>query len=92
MIWVLIKDQKKTKTKNNTFQIPGDYYFKLKNTILNMKIFKILYKSTYEEYIGIFSEFAIYLCGIERFFTEFWLSVILPVTHSLSGCSIKDVL
>jgi hypothetical protein len=25
-----------------------------------MKIFKIVYKSTYEEYIGIFSEFAIY--------------------------------
>jgi hypothetical protein len=53
------KGQKKTKTKNNTFQILGNYYFKLKNTILNMKIFKIVYKSTYEEYIGIFSEFAI---------------------------------
>jgi hypothetical protein len=32
------------------------------------------------------------LCGIERFFTEFWLSEILPVAHSLFGCSINDVL
>jgi hypothetical protein len=31
-------------------------------------------------------------CGIERFFTEFWLSVILQVAHILSGCSINDVL
>jgi hypothetical protein len=45
MTWVLIKYQKKTKTKNNTFQIFGDYYFELKNTILSMKIFKIVYKS-----------------------------------------------
>jgi hypothetical protein len=30
MTWVLIKYQKKTKTKNNTFQIFGDYYFEQK--------------------------------------------------------------
>jgi hypothetical protein len=40
------KVPRETKTKNNTFQILGDYYFKLKNTILNMKIFKKLYKPT----------------------------------------------
>jgi hypothetical protein len=34
------------KTKNNTFHVLGDYYFKLMNAILNMKIFKIVYKST----------------------------------------------
>jgi hypothetical protein len=32
------------------------------------------------------------LCGIERFFTEFWLSEILPVAHSISACSINNVL
>jgi hypothetical protein len=30
MTWVLIKYQKKTKAKNNIFQIHGDYYFKQK--------------------------------------------------------------
>jgi hypothetical protein len=40
------KVPKENKNKNNTFQILGDYYFKLKNTILNMRIFKIVYKST----------------------------------------------
>jgi hypothetical protein len=34
------------KNKNNTFQILGEYYFKLKNTILNLRIFKIVYEST----------------------------------------------
>jgi hypothetical protein len=32
------------------------------------------------------------LCGIERFFTEFGISAILLVAHSLFGCSINDVL
>jgi hypothetical protein len=40
------KVPKENKNKNNTFQIFGDYYFELKNTILSMKIFKIVYKST----------------------------------------------
>ena len=32
------------------------------------------------------------LRGIENFFTEFWLSAIRPVAHSLSDRLIKDVL
>jgi hypothetical protein len=60
MTWILIKYKKKTKTKDNILPILRDYYSELKNTILNMKIFKIVYKSTKEEYIGISSEFAIY--------------------------------
>jgi hypothetical protein len=53
----------KEKNKNNTFQNFGRYYFKLKSTILDMRIFKIVYelkKSTKEEYTGISSEVAIY--------------------------------
>jgi hypothetical protein len=32
------------------------------------------------------------LYGIEIFFIEFWLLEILSVAHSLSGCSINDML
>ena len=35
---------------------------------------------------------SINLRDIERFYTEFWLSTIRPVAHSLSGRLIKDVL
>jgi hypothetical protein len=38
------KVPKENKNKNNTFQIFGDYYFKLKNSILDMRIFKIVYE------------------------------------------------
>jgi hypothetical protein len=66
------------KTKNNTFQILEIIILNKKNTILNMKIFKIVYKSTYEEYIGTSSEFAIYPSLRHRkIFIEFWLSAIL---------------
>jgi hypothetical protein len=40
------KVPKENKNNNNTFQILGDYYFKLKHTILNMRILKIVYEST----------------------------------------------
>jgi hypothetical protein len=53
-----------------------------------MKIFKI--RKNILEFL--LSLQYIHLYGIERFFPELWLSAILLVAHSLSGCSINDVL
>jgi hypothetical protein len=38
------KVPKENKNKNNTFQIFREYYFKLKSTILDMRVFKIVYE------------------------------------------------
>jgi hypothetical protein len=89
------KVPKQNKNKNNTFQI-------LENIILNQRVPFWIWEYS-KEYMNwnqlkknIFEHLLILqyirLCGIERFFIEFWLSEILPVAHSLSGCSINGVL